>query len=63
MRIAIVGATGQLGSELLSLWGDRAVGLSRDQLDLTRPEGLEEVLESSRADRRILNKSLRPACF
>lgn len=50
MRIAIVGATGQLGSELLSLWGDRAVGLSRDQLDLTRPEGLEEVLESSRAE-------------
>ena len=50
MRIAVVGATGQLGSELLSLWGDRAVGLSREQLDLTRPESLDEALESSRAD-------------
>ena len=46
MVIAVVGATGQLGSELLSLWGDRAVGLTRDQLDLADPATVEAALEA-----------------
>ena len=49
MVIAVVGATGQLGSELLSLWGDRAVGLTRDQLDLADPSTVEATLEATGA--------------
>ena len=49
MVIAVVGATGQLGSELLSLWGDRAVGLTRDQLDLADPSTVEAALEATGA--------------
>ena len=49
MVIAVVGATGQLGSELLSLWGDRAVGLTRDQLDLADPATVEAALEATGA--------------
>lgn len=49
MVIAVVGASGQLGSELLSLWGDRAVGLTRDQLDLADPSTVDAALEATDA--------------
>ena len=50
MVIAVLGATGQLGSELLSLWGERAVGLTRDQLDLCDPPTIETALEAIGAE-------------
>jgi len=46
MVIAVLGATGQLGSELLELWGERSVGLTRDQLDLSDPSTIEATLET-----------------
>ncbi|MED5449040.1 MAG: dTDP-4-dehydrorhamnose reductase [Planctomycetota bacterium] len=45
MVIAVLGATGQLGSELLGLWGEDAVGLSRDRLDLLDPGTVDAVLD------------------
>ena len=50
MVIAVLGATGQLGSELLSLWGEGAVGLTRDQLDLATVSDFETVLEAIGAE-------------
>jgi len=50
MVIAVLGATGQLGSELLSLWGEDAVGLTRDQLDLATVSDFETVLEAIGAE-------------
>ena len=46
MVIAVLGATGQLGSELLELWGEAAVGLTRDQLDLSDPSTIEATLDA-----------------
>ncbi|HCK54486.1 MAG TPA: dTDP-4-dehydrorhamnose reductase [Planctomycetaceae bacterium] len=45
MVIAVLGATGQLGSELLAVWGEDAVGLSRDRLDLQDPKTVDAVLD------------------
>jgi len=46
MVIAVLGATGQLGSELLELWGEAAVGLTREELDLSDPSTIEATLET-----------------
>ena len=46
MRAAVIGASGQLGSELVTLWGeDRAVGLGRDRIDLADPDTIAPVLD------------------
>ena len=45
MVIAVLGATGQLGSELLAVWGEDAGGLSRDRLDLQDPKTVDVVLD------------------
>ncbi len=48
--IAVLGSTGQLGSELLSVWGESAIGLTRDQLDLSDPSTIESSLEAIAPD-------------
>lgn len=50
MRIAVIGSTGQLGTDLLALWGDQAVGISHEEIELSRQESVEEVLEALTAD-------------
>ncbi|MCD6364178.1 MAG: dTDP-4-dehydrorhamnose reductase [Synergistetes bacterium] len=45
-KIAIIGSTGQLGSELLSELGERAIPLSHEDIEITDHEGTQEVLLS-----------------
>lgn len=44
--IVITGANGQLGRELCQLLGERCIGLSREQLDLSHPSSLGRAIES-----------------
>lgn len=50
MRIAIIGARGQLGSELVRLLGDDAIPIGRDQADLAFPDTLRPVLQETQPD-------------
>jgi len=45
MRIAVIGAKGQLGSALCRCFDSDAVPLSRSELDLTDPDGIFEILK------------------
>jgi dTDP-4-dehydrorhamnose reductase len=45
MRIGIVGAAGQLGTELCQRLGDQAVGWTRAELDITRSEDVARQLD------------------
>lgn len=50
MRVAILGAAGQLGRDLCAELGADAVPLTRAEADLTRPETLRRALETLRPD-------------
>jgi dTDP-4-dehydrorhamnose reductase len=43
-RVLVLGPTGQVGGELLSLLGPGALGVGRDEADLLKPETLREVV-------------------
>jgi uncharacterized protein YbjT (DUF2867 family) len=47
--IVVTGATGNVGRPLMELLGDKAIGVSRPRVDLTRPETLEPVLDGAEA--------------
>ena len=47
--IVVTGATGNVGRPLMELLGDKAVGVSRPQVDLLRPASLEPVLDGADA--------------
>lgn len=49
-NIAIIGAGGQLGSELRRLLGNRAIPWRRAECDLLHPEAMRAVLQSTRPD-------------
>lgn len=46
MRIAVIGAHGQLGSDLMLQFGARAVPLGHDQVDITDPARIAAALEA-----------------
>ena len=48
MRIAIVGAFGQLGSDLVPLLGDRAMPLGHDDIEITDPVSIAKALDAAR---------------
>ncbi len=48
MRITIVGAFGQLGSDLVPLLGDRAIPLGHADLDITDPVSIAKALDAAR---------------
>lgn len=48
MRVAILGAAGQLGRDLCAELGSAAVALTRAEADLTRPETVRRALEALR---------------
>jgi len=54
MTIAITGAAGQLGSELVRQFGSRAVALDRESLDITDAEAVRYVL-SKIGPRAVVN--------
>ena len=45
MKVAIIGANGQLGSDLVEAFGEDAIPLTRRDLDVTDPECLEALNE------------------
>lgn len=45
-KIAIIGAHGQLGSDLLRLWGDRAAGLTHADIEITDPASIAAALDA-----------------
>ncbi|MGW4212775.1 SDR family oxidoreductase [Lentzea sp. NPDC004789] len=47
--IVVTGATGNVGRPLMELLGDKARGVSRPEVDLTRPASLEPVLDGAEA--------------
>src|SRR4030042_1587346 len=51
MRIAVIGADGQLGSDLVeTLAGDEVLPLYSPEFDVTRPERMRRVLQALRPD-------------
>jgi dTDP-4-dehydrorhamnose reductase len=50
MRFAVLGARGQLGSDLCPMLGSDVVKLTRSDLDLDNPTGATEVLQTHRPD-------------
>ncbi|GAB2871873.1 NAD(P)H-binding protein [Lentzea nigeriaca] len=47
--IVVTGATGNVGRPLMELLGDKARGVSRPEVDLTRPATLEPVVDGAEA--------------
>ena len=45
MKVAIIGANGQLGSDLVKAFGEEAIPLTRRDLDVTDPESLKILKE------------------
>ena len=50
MRVAIIGAKGQLGSDLVARMGTQAIPLTHSQLDITDPAAIWNVLDHERPD-------------
>lgn len=45
MKVAIIGASGQLGSDLVKVFGEEAFPLTRRELDVTNPESMKILNE------------------
>ena len=54
-RILVIGHWGMLGSDLMDHLGDRAVGVDRDQCDITRHGQIAAVLDESRPDAIVVD--------
>lgn len=50
MRVVVIGSTGQLGQDLLRVFGDEAVGLTHQDVDVTDAGGVASALGSHRPD-------------
>lgn len=50
MRVVVIGSTGQLGQDLLGVFGDEAVGLTHEDVDVTDEAGVASALGSHRPD-------------
>ena len=50
MRVAVIGSTGQLGQDLLRVFGDRAIGFAHEDLDVTDPAGVALAVRSAEPD-------------
>jgi dTDP-4-dehydrorhamnose reductase len=50
LRAAVIGSTGQLGQDLMQVFGEKAVGLTHQDLDVTDGVGLASAMHSLRPD-------------
>lgn len=50
MSVVVIGSTGQLGQDLLRVFGDEAVGLAHQDVDVTDEAGVAAALGSHRPD-------------
>lgn len=46
MKLAVIGSRGQLGSELLRLWGERAAGLSHADVEIRDADSIATALDA-----------------
>ena len=46
MRVAVIGSTGQLGQDLMRVFGEEAVGFAHEDLDVTDEESVVAALRS-----------------
>ncbi|MBX3440659.1 MAG: sugar nucleotide-binding protein, partial [Planctomycetaceae bacterium] len=50
MRIAVIGAHGQLGSDLLRVLGEQAAGLTHADIEISDAATIEPALDAIAAD-------------
>ncbi len=50
MKVIVIGSTGQLGQDLMRIFGEEAVGLTHQDLDVTDGVGVASALHSLRPD-------------
>ena len=50
MKVAVVGSTGQLGQDLMRLFGEEAVGFTHQELDVTEEERVASAMSSAEPD-------------
>ena len=50
MKVAVIGSTGQLGQDLMRVFGEEAVGFSHQDLDVTDGVGVASAIHSLRPD-------------
>ncbi|MDQ3864291.1 MAG: dTDP-4-dehydrorhamnose reductase [Actinomycetota bacterium] len=50
MRVLVIGSTGQLGRDLLRVFGDEAVGFAHEDLDVTDEAGVAAAVRLARPD-------------
>ena len=50
MKVAVVGSTGQLGQDLMRLFGEEAVGFTHQELDVTDEERVASAMTSAEPD-------------
>ena len=50
MKVAIIGSTGQLGQDLMRVFGEKAVGFAHEDLDVTDEASVESAIRSAQPD-------------
>ncbi len=50
LKVAVIGSTGQLGQDLIRVFGDEAVGLTHQDLDVTDGVSVASTLQSLKPD-------------
>ncbi len=50
MKVAVIGSTGQLGQDLLRVFGDEAIGFAHEDLDVTDEASVASAIRSHRPD-------------
>ena len=50
MKVAVVGSTGQLGQDLMRVFGEEAVGFAHEDLDVTDEESVASAVRSAEPD-------------
>ena len=50
MKLAIIGSTGQLGQDLMRVFGEKAVGFAHEDLDVTDEASVESAIRSAQPD-------------
>jgi dTDP-4-dehydrorhamnose reductase len=50
LKVAVIGSTGQLGQDLMRVFGEETVGFAHEDLDVTDEAGVVSVINSARPD-------------
>ena len=50
MKVAVIGSTGQLGQDLMRVFGEEAVGFAHEDLDVTDEESVASAVRSAESD-------------